>query len=380
MEVENSLLLDVEAFVTNFITEQVAKEYAFHDVDHTSNVVKSVKEIGKEMDLSDKELEILELAAWFHDTGYDKGSIDHEERSCKYAKEYLENHKYNEADLQKVLDGIRATKLPHNPKTVLEKIICDADLSHLGKSNYWDRCGRVRQELTITKKLMMSEQEWLDFELEFITSHEYKTDIANQLYGKVKNKHIRQLRKQQLRLNPNTTYTVEEFAKLSKKKHKRRKKKKKKKNIIAPNGLSSRTDETLNELDLGRGVETMYRTTYRTHVNLSSIADNKANIMISVNAILISVIISILSYRNISQTQPMVLLPVVIFLVTGLSSLICAVLSIRPKVTSVNQGPVKLEEAKKNVVFFGNFINLDLEEFEAAMDAVLRDGELLYGT
>ncbi|MFK7809432.1 MAG: Pycsar system effector family protein, partial [Saprospiraceae bacterium] len=129
----------------------------------------------------------------------------------------------------------------------------------------------------------------------------------------------------------------------------------------------------------GGGIQTFFRTNYRNHINLSAIADNKANIMISVNAILISVIISMLSYRNISQTQPMVLLPVVIFLVTGLSSLICAVLSIRPKVTSKHEGLMEMEEAKKNVVFFGNFIHLDLEQYEEAMDAVLRDGELLYG-
>ena len=86
-----------------------------------------------------------------------------------------------------------------------------------------------------------------------------------------------------------------------------------------------------------------------------------------------------LSYRNISQTQPMVLLPVVIFLITGLSSLICAVLSIRPKVTTKHEGLMEMEEAKKNVVFFGNFIHLELDQYEEAMDAVLRDGELLYG-
>jgi hypothetical protein len=101
--------------------------------------------------------------------------------------------------------------------------------------------------------------------------------------------------------------------------------------------------------------------------------------MISVNAILISVIISVLSYQNIPETQPMVLLPVVLFLVTALTSLIFAVLSIRPKVTAQNDGKVDLNEARKNIVFFGNFINLSLEQFEEAMDAVLRDGELLYG-
>ena len=101
--------------------------------------------------------------------------------------------------------------------------------------------------------------------------------------------------------------------------------------------------------------------------------------MISVNAILISVVISILSYRNIPETNPMVLLPVVIFLVTGLTSLIFAVLSIRPKVTSLNQGEITPEQAKRNIVFFGNFVTMTIDQYEEAVDAVLRDGELLYG-
>jgi len=125
--------------------------------------------------------------------------------------------------------------------------------------------------------------------------------------------------------------------------------------------------------------QTFFRTNYRNHINLSAIADNKANIMISVNAILISVMVSILSYRNIPDTNPMVLLPIVIFLFTGLASLICAVLSIRPKVTGPAEGAITFEEAKKNVVFFGHFVRLDLEQYEDAVDAVLRDGELLYG-
>jgi len=129
----------------------------------------------------------------------------------------------------------------------------------------------------------------------------------------------------------------------------------------------------------GSATQTFFRANYRNHINLSAIADNKANIMISVNAILISVVISILSYQNISQRNPMVILPVVIFLVTGLSSLIFAVLSIRPKVTTKNESSTSLEEAKQNIVFFGNFVNLELEQYEEAVDAVLRDGELLYG-
>ncbi|RMD70306.1 MAG: hypothetical protein D6818_09245, partial [Bacteroidetes bacterium] len=126
-------------------------------------------------------------------------------------------------------------------------------------------------------------------------------------------------------------------------------------------------------------IQTWLRSAYRTQINLSAIADNKAHIMISVNAILISLIISVLSYRNITETNPMILMPAVIFLVTGLVSLTFAILSARPKVTRMEGEPSRPDQLKRHLIFFGNFASLDEETFERMMDAVMRNGELLYG-
>jgi hypothetical protein len=126
-----------------------------------------------------------------------------------------------------------------------------------------------------------------------------------------------------------------------------------------------------------RGTQTYFRVVYRNHINLSAIADNKANIMISVNSILISVLITFLSYRNIAETQPMILLPVIIFLVTGLASLIFAVLSARPKVTQL---PATAEQPTPGLAFFGNFVKLPLSDFSRAMDRTLQSSNLLYSS
>lgn len=101
--------------------------------------------------------------------------------------------------------------------------------------------------------------------------------------------------------------------------------------------------------------------------------------MISVNSIVISILISFLSYRNIAEVKPHILLPVIIFLMTGLTSLIFAVLSARPKVTALNRNKTNPAEVRKNVAFFGNFITLELHEYETAMDSLFRSTELLYG-
>nr|HNH23064.1 DUF5706 domain-containing protein [Ferruginibacter sp.] len=128
-----------------------------------------------------------------------------------------------------------------------------------------------------------------------------------------------------------------------------------------------------------RGVLAFFRTGYRNHINLSAIADNKAHIMISVNSILISVLISAISYHNMAQTNPGVLLPVVIFLVTGLASLTFAVLAARPKVTMFNRQITDKKIVMKNMIFFGNFVHLKLEDYEEMLDEVFRDSELMYG-
>ncbi|MEO1514404.1 MAG: Pycsar system effector family protein [Bacteroidota bacterium] len=372
MESENSLLLEVEAYVTNFITEQVPKKYAYHDIQHTLSVVASTHEIGKSMALDETELEVIQLAAWFHDTGYDKGPANHEERSSKYAREYLQGHEYPEERIQTIEACIMATQMPHKPGTTLEKILCDADLSHLGQRTYWERCSRVRQELIQTRNLNMNEQEWVDFELEFITKHQFHTSTADFMYGKRKAKHIKQLRKQKARLNPYAVVTVDEISRKGKKK----KAKGDKKQL---DGLYLDNDSAkLKQQNLGRGVETMFRTTYRTHVNLSAIADNKANIMLSINAIVISITVSTLVPGF--DDNPKLILPTVMLLIVCLTAMVFATLSTRPKVTEGKFTKEDIRQKRSNLLFFGNFYNMQLDDFHWGMMEMIRDSDFLYSS
>ncbi|MEM9824213.1 MAG: Pycsar system effector family protein [Bacteroidota bacterium] len=374
MEVENALLLEVEAHVTNFITEQVPKAYSYHNVQHTENVVEAVIEIGQILELTEQEMEILQLAAWFHDTGYDKGPANHEERSAKYLRAFLEPRDYSEAVLQQIEACILATKVPQNPQNNLEAIICDADLNHLGKYNYWDRCGRLRQELAQTKHLNMSDLEWLNFELDFMNGHEYKTAIAQALYNKQKTKHIRQLIKQKKRLIPNEVLTVDEVAQFDKLNKGKKKQKKKKKKSKANDGEAV----DLKEINLGRGVETMYRTTYRTHVNLSSIADNKANIMLSINAIIVSITLSTLVPGF--SSNPKLILPTGVLLFVCLLAIVFATLSTRPKITEGKFTREDIQNKRSNLLFFGNFYNMSLDDFHWGMMEMIKDEDFLYSS
>lgn len=368
MTVTEQLLHEIEAYIRDYFAQNISPEYVFHDLEHTVQTVAAARIIGEGFRLSDHEMSLLQIAVWFHDTGYSEGSKDHEERSCVNAERFL-GGKITDTDLEIIMGCIRATKVPQQPKTTLEKIICDADLSHLGMEPYWDRTGKYRQELILTGRNVMSEQDWVEFELNFMLAHEYHTAVAQDLFNKRKAKHIQQLLKQKRRLSPDKAPTVEELALMDDKKKGN------------PNDLDNILKESENELKkarMGRGVETMYRTTYRTHTNLSSMADSKANLMLSVNAIVISILASSLLPQL--KKSPEMVLPTILLLLTCLGSMIYATLATRPKVTEGKVTREAIKQRKANLLFFGNFYNMPLEDFQWGVNEMLKDPEFLYSS
>lgn len=361
-EPRHDILALTEAHIVTFFSKNMGDQYVFHDLQHTRNVVEAIKVLGAGAELSEKQLEYLQIAAWFHDTGYSEGADGHEERSCQYAREFLEEQGYPDKGLEVITRCIMATRLPFQPEDQLEEIMCDADLSHLGKMIYWERCGRLRQELLTTKQILMSDKDWVKFEIDFMSAHHYFTKTARDLYDKQKRKHIKQLKKQQLRLHAYDDKRVEDLQPDGKKK------KKKKKQAAGD----------LKEFDLGRGVETMYRTTYRTHINLSSIADNKANIMLSINAIVISIVLPQL--LPMFSELPMLRIPTFMLIGVCVSAIVLATLSTRPKITEGKFTREDIETRKANLLFFGNFYEMPLKDYHWGMMEMIKDSEFLYSS
>jgi len=126
----------------------------------------------------------------------------------------------------------------------------------------------------------------------------------------------------------------------------------------------------------GRGVETMFRTAYRTHLDLSSLADTKANIMISINGIIISILLATV-YPSMVQNQAL-FVPSSLLLLTCLASLVLAVLAARPRVTRKTVTADDVRENRANILFFGTFINLKEEDFLAGMWELMGDRERTY--
>ena len=366
-----SLLQDTEDFVREYFAENVPAKFVFHDFEHTVQTVAAVRLLGEGFQLDERELNIIQLATWFHDTGYAQGPEDHEERSCGIAQRFLAG-KIPAEDIETVLTCIQATKVPQRPSNLLEQVICDADLSHLGMDIYWQRTGKLRQEFVLTRNRIMSEEEWVDFELNFLLSHEYHTAVAQEMFNKRKAKHVQQLLKQKRRLKPDKAPTIEELA-LTEEKEK-------------SGNLNKALRDTETQLKLarfGRGVETMYRTTYRTHTNLSSMADSKANLMLSVNAIVISILVSNLLPKLMDgdgRFNMQLGIPSGFLLATCLGSMVFATLSTRPKVTEGKVTREAIKQRKANLLFFGNFYNMPLEDFQWGVNEMLKDPEFLYSS
>lgn len=364
------LLADAEAYVEKYIHENVASEFVYHNFQHTCAVVDAARELADHYEVTSEEKFIIVLAAWFHDTGYAEGWEDHEERSITNAHGYLRDNGVDDTSLFASIAGaIRATRMPQQPTNFIEQIVADADLSHLGDLSYWDRCGRVRQEFALTRDLVMSDQEWIDFELGFMLNHEYHTEAARELFGERKSKHVKQLYKRKKALFPDQTPTNLQELEIAKKQKKQLKKLKR-----------AEVKKTGKDPGFkpGRGVETMYRATYRTHVNLSSMADSKANIMLSVNAIVLSVVVANLATKLDTNTHLVV--PTVILVGVCLASLFYAIQATRPKVTEGKSSMEDIKARRSNLLFFGNFYKMPIDDFHYGMMEMIRDEDFLYSS
>ena len=130
------------------------------------------------------------------------------------------------------------------------------------------------------------------------------------------------------------------------------------------------------QLGSSRGVETMFRTSYRTHMDLSHLADNKANIMISINGIIISILIASIAPKI--DANPWLLVPTSVLLIGCVASMIFSILAARPRVTSrvVDMEQIRSDEA--NILFFGNFVSLDEEEYVQGMKEIIQQTDRLY--
>lgn len=343
----------VKDYVKKKFDENALSGRHYHNFAHSLDVVKVTEEISSALKIDDKDKEALLIAAWFHDIGYTKCCDGHEDVGVELAKDFLAKNNYSEEGIDKVARLIQATRMPRNPKNLLEEIICDADLYHLGTNEFDSKGDLFRSELELEKGNKIPEEDWIQNNIKFFNEHKFYTTYAKEKYETQKNINYIKLEK---KLNKLQKAMQEDNNSASKSVGK-----KKKKDI---------------DKGAGRSIETMFRNTVRTHVDFSSMADTKANIMISVNTLILTIIVSIMIRKL--DTNPHLIIPTALLTLTSLVTLVYAILVTRPKVTRGIFTVEDIKEKKVNLLFFGNFHKMPLKEFNWGMKEMIKDKEFLY--
>ncbi len=194
MLTSEKILNAVQAYVLHYLKDNLSSKLTFHNVNHTQEVVLATKEIATHYNLSDEHLNLIQIAAWFHDCGYAKVYTGHENLSKEIAEAFLKEHEYPEKLITHVLSCIEATRYPQNPMTVEAKILCDADLYHFTKPDYHRYENALRVELELYFKHGYSETEWTRTNCEMLENHVYFTDYGKEVLQKFKAINIKRMK------------------------------------------------------------------------------------------------------------------------------------------------------------------------------------------
>ena len=345
----SEILEKTENFVVDLLSNKFASSYLYHNLNHTHRVVKSTKELLNFYNLEEAENEIVLLAAWLHDTGYTEGSGNHEETSCDITRNFLGRQAYDEQKIDRVCSLIMASKRFHEPQNLLEEIIRDADCSHFGKKSYMETSELLREELEILGLATYSQKEWREANLKMLqTDQRFYTDYALQNWQEEKNKNIRRLIKGK---------NADE-------------------NLVKKEKLKAKYKSESPD----RGIQTLFRVTLKNHLMLSDIADTKANILLSVNAIIISLVLSNLMTKLDSPSNNYLVYPTFLFVLFSVVSMVLAVLATRPNVTHGEFTKEDVRQRKVNLLFFGNFHKMKLEDYQWAINELVQDKDYIYSS
>ena len=166
----------------------------FHNWKHTKEVVENSKTIAKGEHLPNETIEELIIASYFHDLGNSREFSNHERVSCKFAQNFLSKQGFSIHRTIHITQIIEATQMPQNPKTITQKVICDADLTHLGKKNFLIKNLKLRKEWAAFNNQKFSDREWIFLNIDFLERHNFYTAFARKHFTTQKNENIKLLK------------------------------------------------------------------------------------------------------------------------------------------------------------------------------------------
>ncbi|MEJ7645776.1 MAG: Pycsar system effector family protein [Chryseolinea sp.] len=353
---ESELIREARALSEKIFSDSRFDNYFFHNLSHTKEVVEAVNEIGIQSGLTKEELEAAVTAAWLHDIGYLHGPLNHEEASVKIAGDLFGRLTTPVGKINLINNAILATRIPQTPRSMVDKVLCDADLYHLSEKHYDSKGTLLRLEWAAIKHKEITDNQWVNHNLEFMESHRYHTPFGQSVLEEGKRKNMKRLKKSD---EPD----------VSKKKHK-----KLEEEVLK---LRAKLDKMRSQTP-DRGIETMFRTTSHNHVMLSQMVDSKASILVTINSIILSVIVSVL-IRKLEENSYL-LIPTVLLISVCLGTMVFSILASRPNISSGKFTREDIKNKRTNLLFFGNFHGMNVDDYLWGMKEMMKDADYLYGS
>jgi uncharacterized protein len=186
-------------YIKELFRDELPKDLRFHIAKHTlhttKGVVASANRIAISEDVSEHDRELIITAAYFHDVGYIIEYNKNEPIAARMAGRILKLIGYKPNEIAKIQKMILATDLEIEPKTHLEKILCDADLDHFGREDFFKLDGKLREEWRVEGQDASDEAKWYKGTLEILQKHHYYTESQIRLREKRKQKNLERLLK-----------------------------------------------------------------------------------------------------------------------------------------------------------------------------------------
>lgn len=366
-------LQQVEAYLESLSVSNTHSGLYYHHAGHTRDVIATALQMASHYRLEEKDLFILITAASFHDVGYFTTSPTekHEEKSAEMAVQFLADKDVEADAIEAVQNCILATGPHSNPASLLEKILADADTFYMGSDDFAEKNKLLRKETEALNNVEISKEAWRRRTIKQMEAHRYHTDYCQALLYEKKSENLGKLRLKELEksgqaLVPDKTHEPSP--------------------ALIPQAASGSThtgkdmpetkEEKKKDKRPERGIETVFRTTSSNNQQLSNQADNKAHIMIQVNAIVISVLLSILLSNK--GTPKNLTAPIIVLLIVNVVTIIFAMLATRPNIPTGKFTNQEIDTKKVNLLFFGNFYKMGLDEYMDGMLKMMDDYDFLY--
>ncbi|WP_417885594.1 Pycsar system effector family protein [Zunongwangia sp.] len=341
----DELVASAQQFVFDFFKNNYTADIFFHNYSYTVEIISEAKKIVKAEGMSSADSQQIFLACWFLNTGYIKKGENPLQDSVTIATEFLEQHNIPNSQINTVTHAILVSETIEKLQSIIDKAVYDLANVYITFSDYRDRLALLEEE---NKRIFEIPEE---------------TDNTENTINFLENKHRFQ-----------TEYAVTNW---EIQKQKNLLKLLKKRNKKSDNKLEAKLKKQLAK-ETDKGVNNLYRITLRNHISLSENADRKAHILLSVNSIIVSLVLSRLFPKLDSPSNQYLYIPTVIFLTFAVIGIILSIVATRPRVTAGKFSKEDVSERKTNILFFGNFHEMKFEDFEWGMNEVMKDKNMIY--